>query len=662
MDTPSLRAVLARLASNHRWSWRPSLAAAFATLPTAAPGRHPYDAVTRLTDAQLEELVGDPVFVGTVGGEAAALDEVVSDAVVEPQVVYYSPEFGISDLVPQYSGGLGILAGDHLKAASDVGLQLAAVGLLYREGFFRQELRDGGQAERYESYDPATFGMALTDITVDVPMANRTVTAAVWRLDVGRIPLLLLDTDVATNSPDDRAITNRLYSGDRRHRLEQEMVLGVGGARAVAEMGWDPAVHHLNEGHAGFLALELIDRARNDGAMTLDEAVARVKPHLLFTTHTPVPAGIDRFDHALIEPHLGPWAQRWGDTPADLLALGRDPDDGTVFNMAALCLGLAARANGVSKLHGEVSRELFARVAGGDRITSITNGVHARTWVSPALQRCFDRRLPAGWENGEPHAWEHVGEISDDELRDVRIDTRSSLVALLEARAGASLEPDALVVGFARRFATYKRATLLLRHRELLEGLLGDDHRPLHLVFAGKAHPADEPGKALLATIVEHSRSKAAHCRLTFLPDYDIAVARMLYQGADVWLNNPRRPQEACGTSGEKAALNGAVNCSIRDGWWAEMSDGRNGFDIATSALTDVDARDDEESASALAALASIAAEFHADGRGVPSAAWLERVRHNWRTLGPRVTSARMVRDYQRELYQPLADAVSRTG
>jgi starch phosphorylase len=654
VDRKSLREALTALASNHLWTWQYRTADLLASLPTADPDRHPMQALRELTNDQLDAMLGDDEFVTGVTAQLADLRDTMATAVTRPDVVYFSPEFGLSEVVRQYSGGLGILAGDHLKSASDLGTSLAAVGLFYRHGFFRQYLDGGEQAERIGTYAPADFGCADTRIVVEIPIADRVVLAKVWRLDVGRVPVLLLDTDLPANHAPDRAITDRLYSGDRRHRLEQELVLGVGGARAVAAMGWNPGVYHSNEGHAGFLTLELLDRARAAGAATLAEAVATVTPRVLFTTHTPVPAGIDRFDRDLIAPHLQPWVDARGDDLDALLALGEDPDDGLdVFNMAALCLRIAARANGVSRLHGAVSRELFAAVPGGDAITSVTNGVHARTWVSPCLQDLFDAQLGADWDRGGVAAWAQVDHLSNDAILGCRARTREPLVELVAA-TGATLEPDALVVGFARRFATYKRANLLLRHRDTLARLLADDDRPVHFVFAGKAHPADVQGKALIAEIVAHGHAPEANGRFSFLPDYDMAVARAMYFGCDVWLNNPIRPREASGTSGEKAALNGVLNCSILDGWWAEMSDGRNGWDIPTSDADADEVRDDEESAAALAVLAEIAAEFHADGRGRPSAAWLDRMRHNWRTLGPKVMSARMVADYQRELYDPM--------
>ena len=667
MDTTDLRRTLATLAANNRWTWQHRTAALLDALPTAGPDVHPVVAVRSLTEAQLEALAADPDLAATATTELAGLEAELATAVTAPEIVYYSPEFGISEVVPQYSGGLGVLAGDHLKAASDLGTRLGAVGLFYRQGFFRQQVGAAGQTERYETYRPEDVGAADTGVVVEVPVADRTVRARVWRLDVGRIPLLLLDTDVAPNGAHDRAITDRLYSGDRLHRLEQELVLGVGGARAVAALGWAPSVHHLNEGHAGFLTLELLRAACDAGAGSLAAAVEAVRPHVLFTTHTPVPAGIDRFDRVLAEPHLLPYAELLGVDVDDVLELGADPDDGTeVLNMAALCLRLASRANGVSKLHGEVSRELFANVPGGDAITSVTNGVHARTWVSAPLQDLFDRELGDGWDRGDESAWSRAATLADDAIVAERTTTRGPLAALLLARTGTTLDPDALVVGFARRFATYKRATLLLRREAELAELLADDDRPVHFVFAGKAHPADGPGKALLARIVEFGATPAANRRFTMIPDYDMGVARAMYAGCDVWLNTPVRPHEASGTSGEKAALNGAVNCSILDGWWAEMSDGRNGWDIPTfeapgaahdmSKVADA-ARDDAESASALAAITALVTEFHADGTGTPSSAWLDRVRHVWVTLGPKVTSARMVADYERLLYRPMIDA-----
>ena len=662
MTPNDLRDALTDVATNLRWSWHHRTAQLLQSLPGASLDRHPLQTVQALTDTELAELAEDEIVCADLAElHRDLIDHTAGSNEHKPEVVYYSPEFGISELVPQYSGGLGILAGDHLKAASDLGISLAAVGLFYRQGFFRQELVNGAQSERYEVCEPAHLGAVDTGVIVEIPIASRIVAARVWRFAIGRVTLLALDTDLPNNTPEDRLITDRLYSGDRRHRIEQEMVLGVGGARAVAALGWTPSVHHLNEGHAGFLILELIDQQLGAGATTLTAAVDRVRPTVMFTTHTPVPAGIDRFDAALAIAHLSPWAERWAVAVDEIMILGADPDEGTLmFNMAVLCLTTAARANGVSQLHGEVSRTLFAGVPGGDQIGSVTNGVHARTWVSPILQDAFDHILGPRWDDGDPDAWNRIDRFDDATISEVRTATRSTLTNLIASRTGDVLSPDALVIGFARRFATYKRATLLLQHPDVLAALLANDDQPIHFIFAGKAHPADLQGKALLADVVAHGHTRAANGRFSYIPDYDMGVARAMYHGCDVWLNTPVRPHEASGTSGEKAALNGAINCSIRDGWWAEMSDGRNGWDIEladpSEGFGDVtdQSRDSTESMNTLACLTDIAAEFHADGTGRPSAAWAERMRHAWGTLGPKVTAARMVADYERHWYRSL--------
>ena len=658
MNNNQFRDNIYELATNLRWSWHLPTEHLLRRLRTSGTNVHPLRALDTLTADDWSTLERDVEFVESVDAAHEELSTYVGKHLVEaPDVVYLSPEFGISDLVPQYSGGLGILAGDHLKAASDANLSLGAVGLLYRQGFFRQDVVDGRQHERYEVHEPVSLGAIDTGVVVDVPIASRTVAARVWKFHVGRVVLLALDTDVIGNTDGDRNITDRLYSGDKTHRLEQELILGIGGVKAVQALGWSPKVHHLNEGHAGFLAFELIDAAMRAGASSLARAVASIREHIMFTTHTPVPAGIDRFDRSLIEPYLTPWSKRW-DVPIDeVLALGRDPESGTaVFNMAVLCLGVASAANGVSELHGEVSRQLFENVETTAKIGHVTNGVHARTWVSEQLQSLFDANLGDGWDIGDAVAWAKVDTLSDADVRMHRHLAQRPLAELLSTY-GAELDPDALVVGFARRFATYKRATLMLRQRDRLVNLLVDDERPIHFVFAGKAHPADGEGKQLLADIVNFSQSTDAHGRFTFIPDYDIAVAKAMYHGSDVWLNTPVRPHEASGTSGEKAALNGALNCSILDGWWAEMSDRHNGFDILAAnpesgfgAVSDA-ARDDVEATNTLEQLELIVAEFHSGG-AAPSAEWIERMRHAWLTLGPKVTAGRMVDDYDRLYYR----------
>jgi glycogen phosphorylase len=657
-DRSDLEPELDELACNYRWSWhRPtrSVLERVAELAAAAPGTHPVSVVRNLTEAQWADLVGDERLIEDLLAAHASLRE-LQESAAERTIAYFSPEFGISEALPQYSGGLGILAGDHLKAASDLGVPLVAIGLFYRQGFFRQRVTDGRQQEWYQAQHPSAMGLTDTGIEVEVPLGRVDVGAKVWRCDVGAVPLYLLDTYLADNSHFDRAITDKLYGGDQEHRLRQELVLGIGGARALAALGIEPTKYHLNEGHAGLLVLELIDREMKKGA-TLRQALAATRPHTLFTTHTPVPAGIDRFPRPLFARYVEPWAYERSIAMDDLYALGDLPGDpdGNPFNMAAFCLSAAGEANGVSKLHGAVSREMFAALPLGSSISSVTNGVHARTWVDPQLQELFDRHLGPTWSDGDPAAWAKVDDLPDREVCDIWAVNRRDLGDLIAARgATGKLDPNALTIGFARRFATYKRASLLLNDRSRLAALLADSDRPVQFVFAGKAHPADDAGKALLAQINEFAADQASAGRFVFVPDYDIEVARAMYGGSDVWLNNPVRPMEACGTSGEKAALNGALNCSVRDGWWDEMTDGVNGWDIPTSDDLDPGARDAAEAAALYHLLEEeIVPLFYGDSAQPPSAAWVARVKAAWRSLGPQVVAARMVHDYDTLFYRP---------
>lgn len=642
MNHETIRSSLVRLAGNYRWTWTSSTRDLFAALPNAEPSTHPAQLVAGLDEGDLAAIAADEQLSARIHREVEGLDDALADTPI-PRVAYCSPEFGLSALLPQYAGGLGVLAGDHLKSASDLGTPLAGVGLFYGEGVFRQVIEDGRQSERYDTIVPSQVGAVDTGLVVEVPFPGRAVRARVWRIDVGRVPLLLLDTNIEPNSEADRAITDRLYAGTRQHRIEQEMILGVGGARALAAIGWGIDLYHLNEGHAGFIVFELIDRLCRD--IGLGAARKQVRDQMVFTTHTPVPAGIDRFDSETILPYLQHWADSWESSIETVWEIGEDPDDPTVFNMAALCLRSARTANGVSELHGEVSRQLFAGVGIGDDITHVTNGVHARTWTGSHTQELFDETLGDGWAEGSPEAWQRVSRIDDATLVDLRRRSSRLLAEVVREKTGDTLDPDALVIGFARRFAPYKRASLLLRRPDLLEMLLDDDERPIHFLFAGKAHPSDETGKDLVADLI--AASGIANGRLTFVPDYEMDIALAMVQGSDIWLNNPIRPREASGTSGEKAVLNGSLNCSILDGWWAEMYDGHNGWEITPSPAEDPGSRDHEESTTMLETIARIAAEYH----GSPSI-FLGRIRHAWATLGPKVTSTRMVRDYEDRVYQ----------
>ncbi|HZD23860.1 MAG TPA: alpha-glucan family phosphorylase [Acidimicrobiia bacterium] len=644
MSPDAIRSGLRRLAANYRWTWSVSTRDLFNQLPRNSPKTHPVAVVDQLSDDHIAALAAGNGFVDQLQRELAALDSLLEGS-VEPKIAYCSPEFGLSAALPQYAGGLGVLAGDHLKTASDLATPLVGVGLYYTEGVFRQVIEDGSQTETYNTIKPEEVGAVDTGIVVKVPFPGREVKARVWRIEVGRVPLLLLDTNVGGNTDSDRSITDRLYAGDRSHRLEQEMVLGVGGAMALAALGWDIETHHLNEGHAGFIVLELIDRMKGD--TPLDVARTQVSEGLVFTSHTPVPAGIDRFHQDLIRPYLGVWADRWNVSVDDLWAIGADPENPAMFNMAALCLRSARTANGVSELHGQVSRKLFAGVGIGDEIGFVTNGVHARTWTAPHTQTLFDDTLGVTWADGNQAAWEKVAAIDDGTLLANRRRSSQALANMVAERTGDTIDPDALIIGFARRFAPYKRASLFLKRPDLVEEIMNDDHRRVHFVFAGKAHPSDQAGKDLVAGLVEATGADFCNGRLTFIPDYEMNIASAMVQGSDIWLNNPIRPREASGTSGEKAVLNGSLNCSVLDGWWAEMYDGTNGWEIAPSSSTDPHIRDLEEATTMLETIARIATEYH-ESRSI----FLGRIRHAWASLGARVTSARMLTEYEERVYR----------
>ena len=691
---------------NLRWSWHPESADLFASVDPdiwEAVSHDPVRLLGEVSSSRLAELSVDRRFLRRLQNAAGELDDYLTgdrwyqrlgpDAA--RSIAYFSPEYGITAVLPQYSGGLGILAGDHLKAASDLGVPILGVGLLYRRGYFRQSLsRDGWQQERYPLLDPYALPIAqLRDesgmpVKVTVGMPGLSVVAQVWKVSVGRVPLLLLDTDIEDNAPAEREVTDRLYGGGSEHRLQQEMLLGIGGVRAVraycALTGFPaPEVFHTNEGHAGFLGIERIRELVEHDGLGFDEALEAVRAGTVFTTHTPVPAGIDRFNRDLVLQYFG-GDNAWPGVPAErVAALGAEDYEGgdpNIFNMAVMGLRLGQRANGVSKLHGAVSREMFRGLwAGFDApavpITHITNGVHAPTWVAREIMDLARREVGTSLvEEADAEGWEAIEKIPDRLIWETRHTLRTALV--LEARRrlreawrqrGASdaelgwvddvLSDDILTIGFARRVPSYKRLTLMLRDRERLTQLLLHPQRPVQLIVAGKAHPADDGGKRLIQDLVRFSDDPAVRHRIVFLPDYDIAMAKPLYPGCDVWLNNPIRPLEASGTSGMKSALNGGLNLSILDGWWDEMYDGENGWAIPTADGVENDDRRDDLEAAALYDLIEhrVTPQFYErDDEDLPLR-WLEMVRHTLQTLGPKVLASRMLRDYVRELYTPAA-------
>ena len=618
-------------------------------------------------------------------------------------VAYFSMEFGVAEVLPNYSGGLGILAGDHLKSASDLGLPLIAVGLYYRSGYFRQALTaDGWQHENYPSLDPQGLPLRLLtdaagdEVVVELALPDcRELRARVWIAQVGRIPLLLLDSDIPENEHELRGVTDRLYGGDQEHRIKQEILAGIGGIRAIrafieAEGLPAPEVFHMNEGHAGFLGLERL-RELVAAGLDFDTALTVVRSSTVFTTHTPVPAGVDRFPAEMIKRYFGGPTAGAPDAmsrllpgiPVDCIVEFGAEDDPSKFNMAHMGLRLAQRANGVSLLHGRVSREMFNGLWPGfdaDEmpIGSITNGVHAPTWAAPQWLE-LGREL-VGSEAAEHVMWERLREVDPGHMWWIRSQLRETLIDDVRERlrrswlqrgaSGAELgwiatafDPSVLTVGFARRVPTYKRLTLMLRDAQRLEALLLDEQRPVQLIVAGKSHPADDGGKALIQQIVKFADRPELRHRIAFLPDYDMSMARLLYWGCDVWLNNPLRPLEACGTSGMKSALNGGLNLSIRDGWWDEWYDGENGWEIPTAdGLADEARRDDLEAAALYDLLENVVTPkfYERDEHGVPIR-WVEMVRHTLQVLGPKVLASRMVRDYTERYYLPAAQSLRKT-
>ncbi|CAJ1581115.1 alpha-glucan family phosphorylase [[Mycobacterium] wendilense] len=709
---PHRLAALAQLSTNLRWSWDKPTQDLFATIDNDLwldSGGDPVALLGAVSPQRLDELAGDEAFVTRLDALAADLEHYLTrplwyqqqDAADLPTgIAYFSMEFGVATVLPNYSGGLGILAGDHLKSASDLGLPLIAVGLLYRSGYFRQSLTaEGWQHETYPSLDPhglplrlltdAAGAPALVDLTMP---AGAQLRARIWVAQVGRVPLLLLDSDIPENEHDMRGVTDRLYGGDQEHRIKQEILAGIGGIRAIRaytaiEGRPEPEVYHMNEGHAGFLGVERIREYIASAGLDFDTALTVVRSSTVFTTHTPVPAGIDRFPTEMVQRYFA------DDRPNPLLPgvpLDRViefgvEEDPSKFNMAHMGLRLAQRANGVSLLHGEVSRSMFSGLwPGFDQdevpIGSVTNGVHAPTWAAPpwidlALELAGDDSL------GDPDTWLRVQQVDASRLWQIRCELRALLIEDVRARLrrswlergateaelgwiSAAFDKDVLTIGFARRVPTYKRLTLMLRDPERLEALLLDESRPVQLIVAGKSHPADDGGKALIQQVVRFADRHDVRHRIAFLPDYDMSMARLLYWGCDVWLNNPLRPLEACGTSGMKSALNGGLNLSIRDGWWDEWYDGQNGWEIPTAAGVADEARRDDLEAAALYDLlsGSVTPSFYdRDDAGVP-ARWVEMVRHTLQVLGPKVLASRMVRDYTEQYYAPAAQSFRRTA
>jgi starch phosphorylase len=681
---------LSGVVANLSWSWNRDARALFHRLDPALwhlTRHNPIELLRRVDAARLAACAQDPEFLRLYDAVAAAAARDRTSAgtwyataypdVVDRPVAYFCAEFGLHTSVPIYSGGLGVLAGDHCKAASDLGVPLVGVGLFYKKGYSDQRLRlDGWQEDAEERFDVAAMPLEQVrssrgdSCLATVPVSGRPVSVGAWRVTVGRVPIFLLDTDLEQNDPADRGLSNRLYAGGPELRLRQEWILGVAGVRVLRALGYDPAVWHANEGHAAFMLVERVRELVTRGT-PFDEAVRRVRATSVFTTHTPVPAGHDTFSPEQVEQCTGPLWQDMGVSRDQLFRLGHHPAmDHDRFHMPVAAIRLSARVNGVSRRHGEESRRIWAplwpdREVARVPIGYVTNGVHLPTWMANPLVTLFNAHLGPDWMQraDDPAIWNEVLELDGAALWAVRKELKSHLMrsireqarrrwadqwqeALHLVGAGTLLDQDALTIGFGRRFATYKRADLIFRDPDRLQRLLVNPWRPVQIVFAGKAHPADEPGKQVLQRVYAHTREARFEGRIAFIEDYDMHVAHRLVQGVDLWLNVPRPPLEACGTSGMKAGLNGVPQLSTLDGWWSEGYDGSNGWAIPP------DADDDAEQLYRLLEREVVPLYYDRDAQGVPRG-WVEKMKHAMHTAGARFTAQRMVREYITEYYMP---------
>src|SRR3954454_427732 len=687
---------LAELAYNYRWSWTtggPELFAGIDPIRWGLCHGNPVRLLQEVPPSVCQRLSNDSDFAARMhdvhARVAADLVRPYAEgaATAARPAAFFCAEYGVHESLPVYSGGLGVLAGDILKAASDLAVPLVGVGLMYRHGYFRQRTDVGGwQHEYWVDTDPDRVPAALVTagdqpVTVSVPVADRQVVAQVWRVDVGRVPLLLLDTNRPENAPADRFITSRLYVGESDLRLAQYAVLGIGGVRALRGMHVDPAVGHLNEGHAGLACLELARGERLRSGREAPEAFAAARSRTVFTTHTPVPAGNDTYPAGQVAELLSGEANELGGDVGELIARGRTNADDVhePFGVTQFALRSARGANGVAARHGEGARSmwhaLWADRAGGDGpIAPVTHGVHEPTWLGRPMWDLLDRHLPDGWLDAErlhdPGTWEAARRISDEELWAVRRTQRAELIAMVRERsvierlargeskehahaAAERLDEDALTIGFARRLATYKRLDLLLADPERMLALLGAEDRPVQLLVAGKAHPKDDGGKRLVTRLFEYRYHEQFAGRVVFLDDYDVALAAMLVRGCDVWVNLPRAPLEASGTSGMKNAVNGGLQLSVLDGWWPEAYDGTNGWAISGDVDPDHAGQDARHAADFYRLLGDEVVPTFYEGGGGPPHRWLDMVRDSLATIGPAFSATRMVSDYVERMYPP---------
>ena len=693
LTIPSPLQALERLSWNYWWSWSADGAGVYRDLDAELWDQvehNPRQLLAQVSEYRLAEMATDPVYVSRIRSLSDQFDEYMRGASAESTIAYFCAEYGVHNSLPLYSGGLGVLAGDHLKSASDLRVPLVAVGLLYHYGYFRQRLdRLGWQEEFYGETDPAQLPLhQVTNgdgapLSVEVSIRGRQVQAQVWRADIGRVRLYLLDTNIPANAETDRWVTGHLYGGDRETRIVQEMLLGIGGVRLLRKLGIAPNVFHLNEGHSAFLTLELARELVQSERVSFAEAAARVREHCVFTTHTPVAAGNDEFEVDLLERAFGSsFAAELGLSRDEFVALGRINSENAAeaYGLTPLAIRMCRSTNGVSRKHGEVSRALWQKLwpeATVDQIpiTHVTNGVHAPTWVAPLLRSLFEKHVGPNWQTRmyDRAAWAAgVASIPDEELWAAHLLLKERLVAFIRQRsflarvnaeepaesieaARSMFEHGALTIGFARRVAGYKRWNLLLKDPQRLLRIINNGDRPVQFVFAGKAHPQDQEAKVILQQVAQWENSAGVGQRSVFLQNYDHEIARQLVQSVDVWLNVPRRPLEASGTSGEKVAMNGGLNLSVLDGWWLEGYDGTNGFavgnEVTATESADIDAGDAESLYQVLENQV-VPLYYDRDESGLPRK-WIAMIKNSIATLVPEFNSDRMVEEYARRIYQP---------
>jgi glycogen phosphorylase len=700
---PEKLSSLPQIAYNLWWSWNSEARNLFKMLDLTlwrSTQHNPVQMLQEISAKQLEAAASDSLFYRQYSKVLLAFKREITNGHTWFQqehaehkahiIAYFSAEFGLHNSLPIYSGGLGILSGDHAKEASDLGIPLIGVGFMYPQGYFRQRIPSHGWQEAvYEQLDMSEAPILPAidedgnEVKISVHLGDREVFARLWRVDVGRTRLFLMDTDVDENDPWERELSARLYSGNSELRIRQEIMLGIGGVRALRKMGVQPTVWHMNEGHSAFLILEII-RERVAGGQSFPEAAAAVRARTIFTTHTPVPAGHDAFPFHMVEQYFNGYWDELGLSREAFLDLGKHEETwGTAFNMTVLALKMAGQSNGVSKLHGEISRQMWQGVW-PDRpvdevpITHVTNGIHVPTWIPAESDNLFKKFLAPDWQDrhDDPAIWQRLGDIPDAELWELHQHLKRKMIAFFRERirrswvrgnadptqaltSGTLLDPEALTVGFARRFATYKRAFLIFSDFERLQRLLLDRNRPVQLVFAGKAHPADDPGKVLIQNIYNMAKHHQFGGRVAFIEDYDMHMARYLVQGVDVWLNTPRRPREASGTSGQKAALNGVANLSVLDGWWVEGYNGGNGWAIGENRQYENAEQQDQEDAVDLYRLLEeevVPLFYDRDRDNIPRG-WVAIMRETIRSNAPQFSSRRMLKDYTKLYLKAMESA-----